>query len=55
VDPWGTIIACSPDTSPTLTIAEIDDSRIEKVRQTIPVFEGRRTDIYGDLMNFQRK
>jgi len=46
-DPWGTVISCCPDTSPTLTIAEIDHSRIEKVRESMPVFSHRRNDIYG--------
>ncbi|XP_055864744.1 deaminated glutathione amidase-like [Biomphalaria glabrata] len=46
VDPWGAIIAqCSEGVS--LCLAEIDLDYVAKVRSEMPVWQHRRTDLYG--------
>jgi omega-amidase len=45
VDPWGKIVIEGGD-DPMLLTAEIDLDLVDEVRQQIPVFEDRRTDIY---------
>ncbi|MCB1194560.1 carbon-nitrogen hydrolase family protein [bacterium] len=36
VDPWGTVIACASDTSPSIIYAQIDPAFTERVRRTLP-------------------
>jgi len=45
-DPWGTVVSCCPDSAPSLVLVEIDHDRVAKVRQSMPVFEHRREDVY---------
>ncbi|XP_031558417.1 deaminated glutathione amidase-like [Actinia tenebrosa] len=48
VDPWGTVIAqCHEETG--LCVAEIHHQYIKQVREQMPVWSHRRTDLYGDL------
>lgn len=46
VDPWGKIVIEAGET-PTLATAEIDLDYVDIVRQRIPVFDDRRSDVYG--------
>ncbi len=46
VDPWGRIVAEAGD-EPALVTAEIELDTIAEARAKIPVFQDRRTDIYG--------
>jgi predicted amidohydrolase len=45
VDPWGKIVIEGGE-DPLLLTAEIDLDLVDEVRQRIPVFEDRRTDLY---------
>lgn len=51
VDPWGSVVAqcgdiTSADGEGEFCLAEIDLKRLESVRQDMPLWEQRRTDIY---------
>ncbi len=46
VDPWGKIVIEVGET-PMLATAEIELDLVDEVRQRIPVFADRRTDVYG--------
>lgn len=46
VDPWGKIVVEGGET-PQLLTAEIEMDAVDDIRRRIPVFEDRRTDIYG--------
>lgn len=46
VDPWGKIVIEGGET-PLLLTAEIEMDAVDDIRRRIPVFEDRRTDIYG--------
>lgn len=46
VDPWGKIVLEVGET-PTLATAEIEMDLVDEVRQRIPIFDDRRTDVYG--------
>ncbi|XP_050031607.1 deaminated glutathione amidase isoform X1 [Dermacentor andersoni] len=48
VDPWGCVVAQCSDTV-GLALAEINHDLIKKVRRAIPVWDHRRTDLYGNL------
>lgn len=45
VDPWGTIIQ-EAGINEEIVFAELDFSRLERVRQELPVLKQRRTDVY---------
>lgn len=45
VDPWGVVTARASN-RPGLTLAEIDLDYLEQVREKIPSFKNRRTDVY---------
>lgn len=45
VDPWGKIVVEAGE-EPVLLTAEIEMERVDEVRQRIPVFDDRRTDLY---------
>jgi predicted amidohydrolase len=45
VDPWGKIIIEGGE-SPMMLTAEIEMDLVDEVRQRIPIFEDRRTDVY---------
>jgi omega-amidase len=46
VDPWGKIVVELGET-PQLATADIELDLVDEVRARIPVFEDRRTDVYG--------
>ncbi len=46
VDPWGLVLAQAQD-MPTVIMAEIDLSQIERARAQLPSLEHRRPEIYG--------
>ncbi|KAH8358603.1 hypothetical protein KR093_001228, partial [Drosophila rubida] len=46
VDPWATVIKCA-DEGEQILAADVDFSIVEQVRQQIPVFSQRRTDLYS--------
>lgn len=48
VDPWGTVVAQCSDTV-GVALAEINPELIAKARHTIPVWNHRRPDLYGNL------
>lgn len=48
VDPWGCVVAQCSDTV-GIALADINFSLLAKVRQAIPVWNHRRTDLYGNL------
>jgi len=41
VDPWGTVLAQAPD-EPGVTVADLDLSRLERIRQELPALAHRR-------------
>jgi len=45
VDPWGTVLACAPDTE-TAIVAELDASRLRAIRERIPTLARRRPETY---------
>lgn len=45
VDPWGTVL-CRADQEETTLYADLDFSRLEAVRQQLPILKARRTDLY---------
>ncbi|XP_040071895.1 nitrilase and fragile histidine triad fusion protein NitFhit [Ixodes scapularis] len=48
VDPWGCVVAQCSD-AVGIAVAEINLDLVAKVRQAIPVWNHRRTDLYGNL------
>uniref|UniRef100_A0A8D2J3T0 Nitrilase 1 n=1 Tax=Varanus komodoensis TaxID=61221 RepID=A0A8D2J3T0_VARKO len=48
VDPWGSIVAQCGE-GPGLCYAEIDLAYLRRVRQEMPVWDHRRTDLYGQV------
>lgn len=44
IDPWGQVIAVAPD-GPGLALAEIDLSRLSRIRKAIPVASHERSDL----------
>ena len=44
-DPWGTVIACSPDTE-GVTLTLLDMSAVARIRKQLPSLEHRRPDVY---------
>jgi predicted amidohydrolase len=46
VDPWGKIVIEAGET-PNLVTTDIEMDLVDEVRQRIPVFDDRRTDVYG--------
>ncbi len=46
IDPWGTVLACMPDTEGYIT-SVLDLERVRKIRSNLPVWKHRRTDLYG--------
>lgn len=48
VDPWGAVL-CRASGEETTLYAELDFSRLEAVRQQLPILKARRTDLYAVL------
>lgn len=47
IDPWGEIIASASSTQDALSIADLDFSKLQEIRDTIPVFQDRCPDAYN--------
>ncbi len=45
VDPWGTVL-CRADGEAAVLYADLDFTRMEAVRQQLPILSARRTDLY---------
>lgn len=45
VDPWGSVL-CRADHQENMLLVELDLSRIEAVRQQLPILSSRRADLY---------
>ena len=48
VDPWGTVL-CRAGAEETTLYADLDLSRLDAVRQQLPILSARRTDLYEVL------
>ncbi|XP_076351477.1 ntrilase and fragile histidine triad fusion protein NitFhit isoform X3 [Tachypleus tridentatus] len=48
IDPWGCVVACCHEGT-DVAFAEVDLDYLRKVRQEMPVWTHRRTDLYGEL------
>ncbi len=48
VDPWGTVVACAPDTEGVVT-AEIDLAFIDEVKRRYPLMDQRRPELYQTI------
>lgn len=46
LDPWGDVVIEAGETAEALLSVEIDLSRVDEIRARIPVFAGRRSDLY---------
>lgn len=46
VDPWGTVVA-TRDETPGMVVADLDLSKVNQVRESIPILQQRRTDLYS--------
>ncbi len=46
VDPWGETLVEGDRSSELLLTVQVDLERVDEIRSSIPVFEGRRTDLY---------
>lgn len=46
IDPWGTVLAESPQDTESLTIVDINLDEVDNIRSQIPAFQDRREDIY---------
>jgi predicted amidohydrolase len=46
ISPWGEILAEGNSQSESLLTADVDFDEVERIRQTIPVFQDRRPDLY---------
>eukprot|EP01089_Gocevia_fonbrunei_P003217 TRINITY_DN13131_c0_g1_i1.p1 TRINITY_DN13131_c0_g1~~TRINITY_DN13131_c0_g1_i1.p1 ORF type:complete len:286 (+),score=49.48 TRINITY_DN13131_c0_g1_i1:47-904(+) len=51
IDPWGRVVACCSDRTDQIAVAEIDLDYIKDVRTRMPVYQHRRSEIYGDVEN----
>jgi predicted amidohydrolase len=45
IDPWGTVLTCSPDRNDVIT-ADLDFAAQDRVRQELPSLANRRPDVY---------
>ncbi|WP_017471274.1 carbon-nitrogen family hydrolase [Amphibacillus jilinensis] len=54
IGPWGEIIAEAGDQAMTLT-ANIIWEEVDRVRQEIPVYQDRRTELYQHLAGYEKK
>jgi predicted amidohydrolase len=49
VDPWGTVLAQAPDVDEAVVVADLDLSRVDEVREGLPVLRQRRADVAAAL------
>ena len=49
VDPWGKVIANCEEESPSFKIADVDLDYLDSVRDSIPVLNSVRPDLYIQL------
>lgn len=54
VSPWGDFVAHA-DEKETILYADIDLSKIESVRQSVPVLKNRRSDVYDTMLVTKKK
>lgn len=45
IDPWGTVLACMPD-QPGYICADLDPARVDMLRDKLPAWSHRRSDLY---------
>lgn len=50
LDPHGTAVACASEVEQTLIVGELSRERIEQTRSSMHVFEDRREELYGSLL-----
>ena len=50
IDPWGTVVACAPDTE-GITLATLDLDRIDAVRASLPTLHHLRPAAYTTLVS----
>lgn len=46
VDPWGEMSGCASESEETLVVGALDTDRLQEIREFMPVFKHRRTDLY---------
>ena len=46
VDPWGTVVAERQEPTPGVVLADLDDSKVARVRSQLPVLDHRRPGAY---------
>ncbi len=49
IDPWGDVLARANADTPEIVYATLDLQRVWEVRESLPVLENRRPDVYGSL------
>ncbi len=55
LDPHGTAVACASEAQQTLIVGELSRERLEQIRSSMAVFEDRREELYGSLLQRQRR
>ncbi len=50
IDPWGRVLADAGE-APGVVFADVDLDYLDEVRERMPLFANRRTDLYGDADN----
>lgn len=55
VDPWGSIIAELPDGAEGVLDGEIEVSKVDGIRRSIPVLDDRRPSMYYELVRKRKK
>jgi predicted amidohydrolase len=46
IDPWGTVLACSPEGTGVTTV-NLEFDRLDQIRRELPALQNRRPDIYA--------
>lgn len=49
VDPYGNVVAQCSDQELTFCLTDIDVGIVDAVREQMPLWKQRRTDIYGEI------
>jgi predicted amidohydrolase len=48
IDPWGTVVACAPDTDGlSIVTGDLDRSQLDTVRNQVPSLRNRRPEVYA--------
>ena len=48
VDPWGQVIGQAEE-GEEIIVADVDFKKVDEVREQIPIFKQRRTDLYETI------